>query len=86
MLALSIALLSAAAAMPNYTLPPQRRARPVRCAGACARRYRLPATSDDGTAIKTRALAEDGAECNVTRARICRSKPHEWVRTTLGDD
>jgi hypothetical protein len=82
MVTFSIAMMfSASAALPIYTLP---RSKPTRCANACAERYRVPASADDGYSIKDRALADDGSKCNVVGARRCASKRHTVLRSTEG--
>jgi hypothetical protein len=35
-----------------------------------------------GDPSKYRALNEDGTDCNVTRAKICRKQPRTWVRAS----
>ncbi|QDZ06688.1 hypothetical protein FPZ24_03685 [Sphingomonas panacisoli] len=78
---LSIAvMLAAGAALPNYTMPPARRAVPSKCADACAKRYRLSSSDEEADTSKYRALDEDGTDCNVTRSKICRSQPRTWIR------
>ncbi|MEO5494950.1 MAG: hypothetical protein ABIR08_13100 [Sphingomonas sp.] len=80
MVTLSIVMmLSASAALSNFTLPP---AKPRKCAGACAARYRIPASASDGYSIKDRALADDGSKCNVVGAKRCTSKRHTVLRST----
>ncbi|MBN8814008.1 MAG: hypothetical protein J0J06_01015 [Sphingomonas sp.] len=81
MLALSIAvMLAAGAKLPNYTLPPARPSARTRCTGKCASRYRLASSDDNQATSKYRALNEDGTDCNVTRAKICRKQPRTWVK------
>jgi hypothetical protein len=83
MFAFSIAAMLAGSAMlPNYSLPPAKTAARTKCAKACARRYRLPSADDAADGSKYRALGEDGTDCNVTRAKICRNAPPTLVRTT----
>jgi hypothetical protein len=80
MVTVSLAMMLAAnAALPNYTLPP---AKPDRCAGKCAARYRIPASIDGDYSVKDRALADDGSKCNVVGARRCASKRHTVLRST----
>jgi hypothetical protein len=55
---------------------------PARCSGSCAERYRLPASSDDSESIKDRALANDGAKCDVIGAMRCLSKRRTLLRST----
>lgn len=74
MIALSLVAMLAGATLPAYTLPPARRARPVKCSDACANRYRLPIADNGTPTIKSRALAEDGSKCNVVGAKRCTSK------------
>ena len=76
-----VAMLAGAATLPNYNLPPLRATvRTAKCAGACANRYRLPSSQQDADSSKYRALNEDGTDCNITRAKICRKQPRTWVR------
>ena len=65
-------MLAAAAALPTYDLPP---AKPAKCSGECASRYRLPSSGDNWPSIKSRALAEDGGQCSVVGAKLCTSTP-----------
>ena len=60
-----------------YNLP---KMLPKSCADGCASRYRLPASSDDGAAIKDRAVRNDGSKCNVVGARRCTSKARRILR------
>ena len=65
-------LLSGSVAMPEqFSLQPNQ---PQRCSGACAERYRIPASSRNDDDVKGRALAADGTECNVVGSRYCLSK------------
>jgi hypothetical protein len=54
---------------------------PTRCTGSCAERYRLPASSDDTDSIKDRALADNGAKCDVVGAMRCLSKRRTILRS-----
>lgn len=58
--------------------PPQ----PTRCSGACAERYRIPASSDDSEPLKDRALANDGSKCDVIGAARCLSRRRVVLRST----
>ena len=83
MFVLSIAVMFAGgAALPNYKMPSRPTTR-ARCAGKCASRYRMQTSSEDNDASKYRALSEDGTDCNVTRAKICRAQPTTWVKANL---
>lgn len=64
----------------DFTLKPQ--ARPTRCVGGCADRYRLPASSDDIESAKDRALANDGRKCDVIGAMRCLSKRRTLLRSS----
>jgi hypothetical protein len=77
----SIAMMFAAnvGALPSYALPPRK---PARCIGACAERYRVPASSNADDSVKKRALADDGSKCNVVGARRCAAKRHTVLRST----
>lgn len=55
---------------------------PARCTGACADRYRVPASSDDAESLKQRALANDGSKCDVVGAMRCLSKRRTLLRST----
>lgn len=84
MFALSIAvMLAGSGALPNYSLPPARPKARVKCVRTCASRYRLPSSDGPTDASKYRALNEDGTDCNVTRAKICRNPTRTWVRASL---
>lgn len=78
-LTLVIILATDAAALPAATAPPPKH---VRCAGACAARYRIPGSASDGYSAKDRALANDGSKCDVVGARRCTSKRHTVLRLT----
>jgi hypothetical protein len=54
---------------------------PARCKDSCAERYRIPASSDDSESIKARALADDGAKCDVVGAMRCLSKRRTLLRS-----
>jgi len=71
-------MLGSASTPISFTLP---KPRPT-CANACAERYRLPASSDDGDAMKKRAVRDDGSKCNVVGARRCTSKPRQIFRSS----
>ncbi|MDB5679650.1 hypothetical protein [Sphingomonas bacterium] len=80
MIAPLLAMMLSSAPMPiAFTLP---KSPPRRCAGSCADRYRLPASSDDGDGLKDRAVRSDGSKCNVVGARRCTSKPMRILRST----
>ena len=82
MFALSIAvMLAAGGKLPHYTMPRGKPVARAKCAGKCASRYRLASSVDEEGASKYRALSEDGTDCNVTRAKICRNPPPTLVRT-----
>ena len=68
---LVLSLSAATNAVDRYSLKPSS---PTRCTGACAERYRLPFSSDDGGNAKARAMATDGTKCNVVGAERCLSK------------
>ena len=72
-------MLSSTPAQIAYNLP---KPLPKGCAKACASRYRLPASSDDGVAIKDRAMRNDGSKCNVVGARRCTTKPRQILWAT----
>jgi len=81
-------LIMLAAASPHsslkklqFDLKPSAPTVPVRCSGACADRYRLPASSDDIEPIKDRAVADDGGKCNVVGAMRCLSKRRTILRS-----
>lgn len=82
-----VLLIMLAAATPHTSLktlqfdlkpPPP----PARCSGACAERYRLPASSDDSETLKDRALADDGSKCDVVGAMRCLSKRRTVLRSS----
>ena len=78
-----VAMLASASTLQSYSLPPSRpAAKKSKCIADCASRYRLPSSSEAMDASKYRALNEDGTDCNVTRAKICRKQPRTWVRAT----
>lgn len=72
-------MLSSAPTPIAFTLP---KLPPRRCAGLCADRYRLPASSDDGDTLKDRAVRNDGSKCNVIGARRCTGKPRQIFRSS----
>ncbi|THD37889.1 MAG: hypothetical protein E7773_02615 [Sphingomonas sp.] len=71
-------LFAASAALPGYSLPPNK---PARCSGACAERYRVSVSSDDGDILKKRAVRIDGSKCDVVGARRCTSKTRSILRS-----
>jgi hypothetical protein len=72
-------LFAAGAALPTYTLPPNK---PAKCSDACAKQYRVTESDDDGDVVKKRAVRDDGSKCNVVGARRCTSKPMRLLQSS----